>query len=619
MRDDAGRPIYAARDVRPRLLRVALLAATTTAVGVLALVAAADAEPGISGVEALPPLLDGPSPSTAAYGAVACPALGTTCTAVGPSILGAAGGRPTAVVGTGGHWARTAIELPPGGVDGGRVPPVLNDVACPHDGACVAVGTFASRLGADYPMVATESGGTWHRAVGLALPSVSVVGGLESIWCASPTACEAVGYASSSASTIRPTAYALAADGWSAPTMLPALHGAGDLLPLGVTCADAGSCVAIGVATSASGAAEASVAWREVAGRWRAPVRLTGAGGTFVASAVACPSATTCLAVGGIDHGTSTWPATAAVTKGVWSPAERLPTPRLSPRSPLGDLAAVACPSATTCEAVGHFAASTSASAPGVAGAVTWSAGTWSTVDFARAIPTGAEPSNDATFDAVACATAVACVAVGGASVVPSTTPLRVDPFVAQLATVRAATSPGPPASVTASPRLDGVQLTWTEPADDGGATVTSFTATLGGGAGGCTTSALECALGGLVDGRRYAVSVTDSSSAGTSATATRTTFVAGRPPTPPTMVSATAAARAARVAWAASTAPAGESVTSYAVSATSGRERHRCTSATTACTIHDLVAGRAYVVRVVATDQSGTSAPSIAVRVVAR
>ena len=606
--------------MRPRPLRVALLAAAATVVGIATLVAVADAEPGIGGVQVMPPLLGSPTPSTAAYGALACPALGATCTAVGPSILGAAGGRPTAAVGKSGHWARTAIELPPGGVDGGRVPPVLNAVACPHDGSCVAVGTFASRLGADYPMVATESGGTWHRAVGLALPAVSVVGGLQSIWCASPTACEAVGYASSSAATIRPTAYALAADGWSAPTVLPAPRGAtGDLLPLDVTCAAAGSCVAVGIATSATGVAGGSVVWREVAGRWRAPVRLAAVGGTFVASAVACPGASTCLAVGGIDHGASTWPATAAAANGTWSPATRLPTPRLSPRSPLGDLADVSCPSTTTCEAVGHFAASTSPAAAGVAGAVTWTGGAWSTVDFARAIPAGAERSNDASFDAVACATATVCVAVGGASVVPSGARLAVDPFAAQLATARAATSPGPPASVTATPRLDGVQLGWTDPADDGGATVTSFTATLGGGAGSCTTPAHGCTLAGLVDGRRYAVSVTDATTAGTSATAASTTFVAGRPPTPPTMVRAAAATRAARVAWAGSRAPAGESVTSYAVTATSGRERHRCTTSTTACTVHELVAGRSYVVRVVAMDQSGASSPSFAVRVVAR
>ena len=137
---------------------------------------------------------------------VACPSAGN-CVAVGN--YGATDGAGVmAVSETHGHWRRAQrVPLPADGSSTRQPAPVLDlllAVACTSAGKCAAVGTYGDvRIGFGangQPMTASDTNGTWRRAVQVNLPRGAYpappteTSSLTTIACPRPTGCVAAGF-----------------------------------------------------------------------------------------------------------------------------------------------------------------------------------------------------------------------------------------------------------------------------------------------------------------------------------------------------------------------------------------------------------------------------------------
>ena len=179
------------------------------------------------------------------------------------------------------------------------------------------------------------------------------------------------------------------------------------------------------------------------------------------------------------------------------------------------------------------------------------------------------------------------------------------------------AVAPDAPTSVQATVSGTSATVSWTAPANDGGADITSYTATSNPHSRTCTTTdTTSCTITGLTRGQAYTFTVTATNSAGTSAQSTASTEVtiSAVAPDAPTSVQATVSGTSATVSWTAPANDGGADITSY--TATSDPDGDTCTTTdgtTTTCTITGLTRGQAYTFTVTATNNAGTSAQSSA------
>lgn len=184
---------------------------------------------------------------------------------------------------------------------------------------------------------------------------------------------------------------------------------------------------------------------------------------------------------------------------------------------------------------------------------------------------------------------------------------------------VRAPSAPriGKPVAVPA-----GVRVSWTSPADDGGAAVTGYrVSAYRGGAlarsvvvDGRTTSAT---LTGLTNGRAYRVGVEAVNAAGYGPASVPATATPRTKPSAPKVGAVTVKKKAVVVRWAKPASDGGSKVTSYVVQAYTGGKLVKAVTAGAAkrnVTVGGLTAGKAYTFRVVAKNAAGTgkvSAPT--------
>jgi hypothetical protein len=588
--------------------RIALVA--VTAVLVVLLPTAAGAEPGFSPAAPIPSLIGATSAGPGTYSSVSC-ATATSCTAVGPGLFAndePASVKATAVTDNSGTWSHAALPTP-----AGAKKVVVNGVVCGAADDCTAVGGDET-ASTTSPLVETETSGTWSES------NVAAPGGAEGffneLWCASQGNCVATGmYVSKGFAGMVAVEDAGV---WAPASALPAISIAGviEVVPYAIACHDADDCTVIALAVSLSG--ESTVAWTETSSTWGAAVALPGVGGlTFAGVSLQCPTATTCLAVGSLENaaGTVARPASDVELSGTWATPTAVPLPKLSPVMTSGAFTSLSC-TATLCEAVGALHQTANTSSETVAGAATWSDGTWSSIGLETSVQLPAskglsslDAAGSPEFDGVSCATDSACVGVGSFSS---------GDFAATIATQRTVTVPGAPVLAGGAPGVRSAMLFFTPPGNDGGSAITKFTATVEPGDKTCTTGAYHCEVSGLTDGHAYIVRVTATNAAGTGPV-THGDFIAGGPPTTPRAFHVVGwAMGAVTLAWHPSAAPPGMRVTSYVVALYVGKrlERSVFTHATT-CRLTGLVAHHHYVVTLSANDLSGGS-PSVSLHVIA-
>ena len=178
-----------------------------------------------------------------------------------------------------------------------------------------------------------------------------------------------------------------------------------------------------------------------------------------------------------------------------------------------------------------------------------------------------------------------------------------------------AATVPGPPTGVTATPGNGSAVVKWTAPSSNGGSAITGYSVTATPVSKTCsTTSAKTCTVTGLTNGTTYTVTVRSKNALGKSAASIGVTVKPGVP-LAPTGVKAVPGDGNATVSW---TAPAtnGSAITGYKVTSSPGSFTCSTTGAKT-CTVAGLTNGTAYTFRVTARNARGTgaaSAPSVPV-----
>jgi hypothetical protein len=269
-------------------------------------------------------------------------------------------------------------------------------VSCPSTGACEAVGGYRNTSGAGAPLAESWNGAAWALQAA-PLPAGANSADLTAVSCTAAASCEAVGAQAGSSGT---TALAEAWNGstWAVqPIPDPAGGAAVDLT--GISCASADNCEAVGNYNSSTIPAILAERWNGTS--WS--IQTTpDPGGTSYASlaAVSCPVANDCEAVGADSLGpfADVWNGT------TWS-AQSTPAPA-GINSPL--LEAVSCASAGFCQAVGY---GVNGSRVFVALAETWNGTSWS-----GTLPPDPAGANLTELQGVSCFSASFCAADGYAT-----------------------------------------------------------------------------------------------------------------------------------------------------------------------------------------------------------
>jgi hypothetical protein len=291
---------------------------------------------------------------------VACPAKGS-CVAVGDYEDTSGDWHALTETLADGTW--TAATLPPGGLSpavGTLV--VLDAVSCPAAGSCVAVGTYEDTAKARLGVLATLAGGTWTALTapeaGLSPPpAANPLTELFGVSCPKLGMCAAIGDYVNTTNHEYGLTETLTNGTWT-PAAVP---GPSEGLT-SVACPASGSCYAVGdgvIATLSDGSWET--------GTLPAAGLDPPAQSVYGVNAISCPTAGSCAVFGeytdtsGLEHGyiaklaDGTWTARTAPISGL-KPA---PNPSANAGQPPYDPSitsrAIACPTASSCVAVGYY------------------------------------------------------------------------------------------------------------------------------------------------------------------------------------------------------------------------------------------------------------------------
>jgi Bacterial Ig domain len=295
----------------------------------------------------------------------------------GPAIPG--GGPAVAVAQTLGQGV--AIEAPVGAATDPNA--MLNAIACPAAGDCVAVGQYVDSSGIKQALVVTQVDGTWERAQEVKSPSQPASGPygalLSSVACTAVGQCIAVGAYTDSSNDLRPMQVAQTSGAWSASSTAVGLPGDSATHPdaalVSVACpgAGSGSCVAVGYFQddSASGglrqmmSASGPVGGLGAAGKVAPPGNVAPEGSASwpsgsnfegpLLTAVGCSDPGTCLAIG--DYPISSGEILPLSAEGAATSTSEIATisqPAGQTSGQLGGLSAIACPGTGYCEAGGR-------------------------------------------------------------------------------------------------------------------------------------------------------------------------------------------------------------------------------------------------------------------------
>ena len=352
---------------------------------------------------ALPPAARAATSSTTGIGATqmfgASCVTSSDCMAVGMTDQEGTSARgtydqPFAEEWNGSSWTATAVPWPTVSTVKGTLSAYgqLNSVSCASASFCVAVG-YADNAGRNTRYVVLDwDGSVWSKATVPTAPSNSSLAGVS---CSTSAQCQAVGYAGSSPTV--PIALDLAGSVWSVDTKVKNVGSYAELFA--VSCHGGTFCMSVGVSYSSGTAKWSLLAESWSAGTWALRPPHNPSTTYAELDAVSCVRATWCMAVG---HDST--------SKGVRALAERwngsgwsvVSVPQ--PGTLYDYLWGVACISPTSCQAVGDQANAYS-SESAIKGA--WTGSAWK-------VPSGSQTAGHwAWLYAVACTTASSCEAVG--------------------------------------------------------------------------------------------------------------------------------------------------------------------------------------------------------------
>ncbi len=297
-----------------------------------------------------------------------------------------AGILPGSALGAG--WSIQGTPKPPGSKASS-----LTAVSCASTKLCFAVGRNGS-IGASDPLAEVWNGSDWAIQAMTTLP-----GALNAVSCTSATACVAVG-GSGSASASEPLAEIWRGADWALQqTVSP--PGSTQVVLNAVACTSATACSAVGDYNTANRTSAFAEGWNGTAWTIEPSPNREGSG----LSGVSCTSATACTAVGSGGQGGG-----ALAERWNGKSWHIQPTPPESGPGLPRQLSSVSCVSTTWCTAVGASFTTMSFAAPLEE---LWNGKMWAIQ------PTPAEPFSSFTITAlggVSCASATACMAVGGSS-----------------------------------------------------------------------------------------------------------------------------------------------------------------------------------------------------------
>ena len=333
---------------------------------------------------------------------LACAAPGR-CTAVGST-----GSRytirvPFSLRSEAGTWTPSA-PVPP--LDNGDS--YLLSIVCPSDARCVAVGGqdipapyLGAKSGGGRALVEAWNGHAW-RLQRVSAPSGTTDAQLSGVDCVRST-CMAVGSVGNSAGQERVLTQLWQGKSWKM-ILPPRPRTMEDPTLSSVSCVSATSCVAVGQFRYELGFSSLLspliLSWNGNQWRFDHPGRIGKPLDTTLA-AIDCPTANVCVTVGTQRTGSATYSTFGQVqTGGIWR-TTATPSPQGSPDT---DLLDVACPSGTTCVAVGYAVAGASPHP-----LVEWWNGSRWAIGPAPEVP-GATAS---TLSGVRCTSTTSCVAVG--------------------------------------------------------------------------------------------------------------------------------------------------------------------------------------------------------------
>lgn len=168
--------------------------------------------------------------------------------------------------------------------------------------------------------------------------------------------------------------------------------------------------------------------------------------------------------------------------------------------------------------------------------------------------------------------------------------------------------TPGAPTSVQGTPGDRSVAVSWTAPATDGGAAITSYKVKSAPGGKECTWASgpLSCTVTGLTNGTAYTFTVTASNKAGEGPPSVPSAAVVPRTtPGAPVSVTAKPGDSQAVVSWVPPSSDGGAAISSYTVTAEPGGATCSTTGGTS-CTVPGLSNGTGYSFTVVAANVVG-------------
>lgn len=173
---------------------------------------------------------------------------------------------------------------------------------------------------------------------------------------------------------------------------------------------------------------------------------------------------------------------------------------------------------------------------------------------------------------------------------------------------------PGKPLGVTAVAGSGSAIVTWSQPASDGGAAISRYTATSSPGGKTCTWASgpMTCKVNGLTTGEAYTFTVAATNGVGNGPPSDASPPVTpSGPPGQPANVAGTRGDSSVTVTWSAPSSDGGSPIIAYAV--TSSPDAKTCTWAggPLTCPVTGLTNGLAYTFTVTAENAAGAGLPS--------